>query len=94
MKGGDTGLQQLFRFALPFRQGRPRTLDVGARPGVVAIQEEGPGPDVDGLLVARAEVVVEADQQELLDLRVSILDVVFGPGSRVGRVSAIAAMGL
>jgi hypothetical protein len=61
---------------------------------VVAIEEKGPGPDVDGLLVACGEVVIQADEQELLDLRVSILDVAFGPGSRVWRVSAVAAMGL
>ena len=69
---GDAVLQQLFRFALPLGQRAARALDVGAGARVAAIEKQRARPDVDRLLVLRGEVMVEADQQELLDLRVAI----------------------
>ena len=65
-------MQQLLRFALALAERAARTLDVGAGAGVAAIEEERARPDVDGELVARGEIMVEADQEELLDLRVAI----------------------
>jgi hypothetical protein len=41
---------------------------------VASIEKEGAGPDVDGLLVLRGEVVVQTGEEELLDLRVAIGD--------------------
>src|SRR5262245_1970217 len=72
LEGGDTGVQKLLRLTLAFGDGTARALDIRARPWVTAIEEEGAGPDVDRLVVLRREVMIEADQQELLDLRVAI----------------------
>jgi hypothetical protein len=36
------------------------------------VEEQRARPDVDGLLILRGELVVEADEKELLDLRVAI----------------------
>ena len=74
---GDAVLQQLFGLALPFGQRTPRPVDVGARSRMTPIEEQRPGPDVDGELVAGGEVMIEADEQELLDfgvLRTAIRD--------------------
>ena len=68
----DAGLQQLFGFALPLGQRAARPLDVRARPRVAAIEKQRARPDVDGLVVLGGEVVIEAGEQELLDLRVAI----------------------
>ena len=69
---GDAVLQQLFGLALPLGQRAARPLDVGARAGMAAVEEQRARPDVDGELVLGGEVVIEADEQELLDLRVAI----------------------
>ena len=68
----DAVLQQLFGLALPLGQRAARALDVGARARVAAIEKQRARPDVDRVLVAGGEVVVEADEQQLLDLRVAI----------------------
>ena len=69
---GDAVLQQLFGLALPLGQRAARALDVGARARVAAVEEQRARPDVDGVLVVGGEVVIEADEQQLLDLRVAI----------------------
>src|SRR5204862_7187997 len=61
-----------FRLALALRHSAPRPLDVRARPRMAAVQKQRTRPDVDGVLILGCEVMVEADQQELLDLRVAI----------------------
>ena len=55
-------------------RGKPEeiALTSGASAGVAAVEKERAAPDVDRELVARGEIVVEADEQQLLDLRVAI----------------------
>ena len=72
LERGDAVLQQLLRLALPFGLGAAGALDVGARAVVMALEKDDARPDVDGLFVLRGEIVIEADQQELFDLRVAI----------------------
>src|SRR2546430_3753244 len=47
-------------------------LDIRARAGMAAIEEQRARPDVDGFLVTGGEVMIEAGEQELLDLRFAI----------------------
>ena len=72
-------MQQLVGMPLPFGQRAARALDVGAGPGMPAVEEQHAGPDVHGLLVAPGEVVIESREQELLDTRIVIAN---GTGSR------------
>jgi hypothetical protein len=71
LEGGDAVVEQFLGFAQPFGERRSGALDIGARPRVAAIQEQCARPDVDRLFVLGREVVIEADQQQLLDLRVA-----------------------
>jgi glutamate formiminotransferase len=89
LERGDAVLQQLFRLALPFRERAARPFDVRARAGVAAVEKQRPRPDVDRVLVAAREIMVETDEEQLFDLCVAI-----GPRRRLGRVSAVGAMGL
>ena len=68
----DALLQQLFRLALPLRERAARAFDVRACARMAAVEEERARPDVDGELVALAEIMVEAGEEELFDLRVAI----------------------
>ena len=72
LKRGDAAVQELLGLALALGERAAGPLDVGARTRMVAIQEERARPDVDGVLVAGGEIVVQTDQQQLLDLRVAI----------------------
>ena len=65
-------LQQFLRLALTLRHRAARTLDVGARPRMTPIEKQRTGPDVDRLLILCGKVVVEADEEQLLDLRIAI----------------------
>ena len=65
-------MQQLFGLALPLGQRAARALDVGAGAAVAAVEEDDARPDVDRLLVVAGEVVVEAGEQELLDVGVAV----------------------
>jgi hypothetical protein len=67
-----TVLQEFFGLSQPLGERAARPLDVRARPWMAAIQEEHAGPDVDRLIVLSRKVMIEADEQELLDLRVAI----------------------
>ena len=62
------GLQQLFASAMTLGHRGSRPIDVGTRAGVVTIEEEDAGPDVNGVLVLLREVAVEAFEKERLDL--------------------------
>src|SRR5207249_4259685 len=68
----DAVLQQFFGFALSLGQGAAGALDVGAGAGMAAIEEEDARPDVDRVVVLRGEVMIEAGEQQLLDLGVTI----------------------
>ena len=68
----DAVVQQLLGLALPLGQRAARPLDVGARARMAAIEEQRARPDVDRLFVLGGEVVIEAEQQQLLDLRIAI----------------------
>src|SRR4030095_7613154 len=46
-----------------------RVCDIGTRTTVTAFEERHAGPDVDGLLVVAAEVVIESGEKELLNAR-------------------------
>ena len=65
-------MQQFLGLTLPLGDGAARALDVGTRARMAAIEKERTRPDVDRLIVLRRKVVIEADQQELFDLRVAI----------------------
>jgi len=65
-------VDELLGFALAFRDGAARALDVGTRPRVAAIEKEDARPDVDGQLVFAGEVVIQPAEQQLLDPRVAI----------------------
>lgn len=70
------GLQHFFAAPLPLAERGPRAVDVGSGAGVSAIEEEDPGPEMDGVFVAAAEVAIEAVNQQRLNLAVAIRDLV------------------
>ena len=65
-------MQQFLGLALLFGQRAPGTLDVCARPRVLAIQKERASPDVDRLIVVGCEVMIEPAQQQTLNLGVAL----------------------
>ena len=60
-----------------------RAIDVGARPIVVAIEEQHARPEVDGRFELAGEIVIEAGDEQMLDPRV-----VFGAWQRLGAARA------
>ena len=68
----DAVLQHLLGLALALGHRAARALDVRARAGMVPVEKQRTRPDVDRLLILRREIVIEADEEELLDLRVAI----------------------
>ena len=59
-------VQDFVRPASPLAQGRTRSIDVSARPGVGPINEQQPRPEMYGLFVVRPEVLIESLEQECL----------------------------
>ena len=59
-----------------------RALDVRACARVIAIEEQRPRPDVDGLCVIGGEILIEAGKQQALDFGVAL-------GVAVGRGGAL-----
>src|SRR5438067_703051 len=59
-------------WSAPFRRGAAAAASSGARPRMTPIEKQRTGPDVDRLLILRGKVVVEADEEQLLDLRIAI----------------------
>ena len=49
-----------------------RAIDVGARPIVVAIEEQHARPEVDGRFELAREIVIEARDEEILDARLRL----------------------
>ena len=91
-----TGMDQLFRLALLLGERTAGAFDVRARLAVRAIEEQDPGPDVDGELVPARKVMIEPDEQQFLDSRVAIATIsVPGGGAieaqRVGHAERIVA---
>ena len=76
------GVQQLVALALPLGDRAAGPLDVGAGPGVAAIDEQHARPDVDRELVLLGEIMVEPGEQELLDAGVAIALRHVGPVGR------------
>ena len=68
----DAVVQQLFRLALLLGHRAARALDVRAGARVVAIEKQRARPDVDGLRVVGGEVMIEAGDQQALDLGVAL----------------------
>ena len=73
LEGRRAGVKQFLAFALPLGDGAARALDVRARAGMAAIEEEHSRPDVDRELVLTGEVVIEPAQQQFLEARLAIV---------------------
>src|SRR5262249_55063194 len=71
LEGRDARLQQFLGLTLLLGKRAARPLDVGARPRVAAIEKQRARPDVDGVVVLAREVMVEAGEQQLLDLGIA-----------------------
>lgn len=66
-------MNQFLAFALALRNRASRTLDVGARPSVTAVDEQCARPNIDRQLVLAGEIVIEPAQQQLFETCFSIL---------------------
>jgi glutamate formiminotransferase / 5-formyltetrahydrofolate cyclo-ligase len=65
-------VQQLFRFTLSLGERAASAIDVGTGAGMITVEEQRSRPDVDRLIVLSGEIVIEADEEQLLDLRLTI----------------------
>ncbi|HEX7139879.1 MAG TPA: hypothetical protein VF219_18650, partial [Vicinamibacterales bacterium] len=72
LKRRQAFVEQLFGLTLTLRKRAASPFDVGAGPRVIAIEKQRPCPDVDRMLVLGSEVVIQADEEELLNLGVVI----------------------
>jgi hypothetical protein len=81
----DSGVEELLGLALLFGKRTARPFDVGAGASVPTLEKLNAGPDVDRLLVAALEVVIQPRQQQLFDQRLTIR---VGRGALVGWRSA------
>ena len=72
MERGNAGLQQLFGLPLALGERASRAFDVGTGALMAAVEKQRPRPDVDGLIVLPGEIVIEARQEQLFDLRIAI----------------------
>jgi glutamate formiminotransferase / 5-formyltetrahydrofolate cyclo-ligase len=68
----DAVVQEFFGLALPLGERAASPLDVGAGAGVVAIEKQRARPDVDRGFVARREIMIETNEQQVLDFGVAI----------------------
>ena len=57
-----TGVQQLLGLSLTLRQRPSSAFDVRARTPVASLEKRDARPDVDGLLVVAAEIVIESGE--------------------------------
>jgi glutamate formiminotransferase len=69
---GYAVVQQFFRFPLSLGERASSAIDVRAGAGMIAVQEQCSRPDVDRLIVLSGEIVIEAGEEQLLDLRFAI----------------------
>ena len=65
--GGDAFVHEGLELALPLRHEAAGSIDVGLGPAVAPVEERHAGPDVDRLLVASGEILVETGEEQLLD---------------------------
>ncbi len=72
IEGRDAVVQQFLGLALPFGERAASPFDVGAGTRMVAVEKQRARPDVDRLIVVAGEVVIEAGEQQLLDLGLTI----------------------
>ena len=66
----ESAVQELLGLALPFAERAARPLDIGARTRVATVEKEDACPEVNRLLVAPREVLIEPGEQELLHARI------------------------
>ncbi len=65
-------VEDLVGAALPLGQRRPRAADVGARPGMRAIEKQHARPDMNGVVVIAGEVALETFDEQRLDAAVAV----------------------
>jgi glutamate formiminotransferase / 5-formyltetrahydrofolate cyclo-ligase len=65
-------VQQFFRFTLSLGERASGAIDVRTGAGMIPVEEQRSGPDVDRLIVLSGEIVIETGEEELLDLRLTI----------------------
>ncbi len=68
----DSLVDEGLHFALPFGDEAARPIDIGLGAGVAAVEKRDAGPDVDRLIEAAGEILVEAGEQQLLDAAFAI----------------------
>jgi hypothetical protein len=85
-EGLRAGVDQLFPLTLAFRDGAAGAFDVRAGACVSAVQEKDARPDVDRELVLSCEVVIEAAQKQVVDVRIAIDFRLRGRGVRAERI--------
>ena len=64
-------LEHLFGVTLLFAQRRPRSIDVGASPGVCAVEKQDARPEMNRILVSAVEVAIESIDQQRFGLAVA-----------------------
>src|SRR5262249_38722594 len=69
---GYAVVQQFFRFTLSLGERASSAIDVRAGAGMIPVEEQRSRPDVDRLIVLSGEIVIEAGEEQLLDLRLTI----------------------
>ena len=67
-----TAFEELLRLALPLGQRGTGPFDVRTRARMMPVEEQRARPDVDRLIVAPGEVLIEPVEQQLLDLGIPI----------------------
>src|SRR5262245_30270809 len=76
-----TRMQHFLRSTLTLRERSPCPIDIGARPGMRSIQEQGARPDVNRVLVAAGKISVQSLEQESFHLTL-VVDSTVGRGFR------------
>ena len=69
---GHAFLHERLDLALPLGHEPPCAIDIGLGPAVAPIEERDPRPDVDRLLEASGEILIEAGEEQLLDAAFAI----------------------
>jgi hypothetical protein len=70
--GVDPGVDEFLALALLLGEGTARPLDVRAGTAVAALEEDDAGPDVDRLLIAAGEILIEAGEEQLFDAGIAV----------------------
>ena len=70
--GRHAGMEQFFGLAMALGQRTARPLDVGAGTVVVTFEKHHARPDADRVFVVSGEIVIEPEEQELFDSRLTV----------------------